>query len=97
MLDATELSRLKWRSRRGMLENDLVMEKFFARYTAQLTPARVEGLQILLDLPDGDLWDLVAGRQQLEGDATPAAREMLQWMRDCQNPAPGHPHAAPSH
>lgn len=86
MLDSTELSRLKWRSRRGMLENDLVMEKFFERYTDQLTPARVEGLQILLELPDGDLWDLVAGRLELKPEAMPATREMLQWMRDCSKP-----------
>jgi len=86
MLDSTELSRLKWRSRRGMLENDLVMEKFFERYTDQLTPERVEGLQILLELPDGDLWDLVAGRLELKAEAMPATREMLQWMRDCSGP-----------
>ena len=36
MIDATELSRLKWRSRRGMLENDLVMERFFEHHTADL-------------------------------------------------------------
>jgi len=88
MLNSTDLSRLKWRSRRGMLENDLVMEKFFERYTALLTEERVEGLQVLLELPDGDLWDLVAGRLELKPDTMPATREMLQWMRDCQNPAP---------
>jgi len=86
MLDSTDLSRLKWRSRRGMLENDLVMEKFFERYTTQLTPERVEGLNALLDLPDTDLWDLVAGRLELQAGVMPAVREMLQWMRDCQNP-----------
>ncbi len=96
MLDPTDLSRLKWRSRRGMLENDLVMEKFFARYTEQLTPERVEGLQILLELPDGDLWDLVAGRLELKADALPAVREMLAWMRDCQNP-PGFPAGGAAH
>jgi antitoxin CptB len=88
MLNSTDLSRLKWRSRRGMLENDLVMEKFFERYTVLLTEERVEGLQVLLELPDGDLWDLVAGRLELKPDTMPATREMLQWMRDCQNPAP---------
>jgi antitoxin CptB len=84
MIDATDLSRLKWRSRRGMLENDLVMERFFERHTADLTPQRVEGLQVLLDLPDTDLWDLVAGRLQLGAGAQPATLEMLGWMRDCQ-------------
>ncbi len=81
MLDAIELSRLKWRSRRGMLENDLVMENFFQRHAGDLTPERVEGLKTLLDLPDNDLWDLVARRQELEKGADAAAHEMLQWMR----------------
>jgi len=85
MLDPTDLSRLKWRSRRGMLENDLVMETFFERHTAQLTPERVEALKALLDLPDNDLWDLVAGRQQLGADTPPTVQEMMQWMRDCQS------------
>ena len=84
MLDPTELSRLKWRSRRGLLENDLVLETFYRRHEAELTPDRVEGLKTLLDLPDNDLWDLVAGRQELEAGAVPAVREMLQWMRHCE-------------
>ena len=84
MLDPTELSRLKWRSRRSLLENDLVLEVFYRRHEAELTPERVEGLKTLLDLPDNDLWDLVAGRQELEAGAAPAVREMLQWMRHCE-------------
>jgi len=84
MLDSTDLSRLKWRSRRGMLENDLVMEKFFERHTADLTPERVEGLQVLLELPDTDLWDLIAGRLELGANAISATREMLGWMRTCR-------------
>ncbi|HEY4373282.1 MAG TPA: succinate dehydrogenase assembly factor 2 [Burkholderiales bacterium] len=84
MLDAAELSRLKWRSRRGMLENDLVMETFFARHESELTPARVEGLQVLLELPDPELWDLVTGRAELSARAMPAVHEMLGWMRESQ-------------
>jgi len=83
MLDPTDLSRLKWRSRRGMLENDLVMQTFYQRHETELTPDRVEGLISLLDLGDNDLWDLIAGRLQLRADAYPASLEMLQWMRDC--------------
>jgi len=96
MIDSTELSRLKWRSRRGMLENDLVMEKFFERYTDQLNPERVEGLQVLLELDDGDLWDLVAGRIELRDNVMPVVREMLQWMRDSRGPASA-PGAAAGH
>ena len=55
-LQGVELSRLKWQSRRGLLENDLVLESFYRRYETELTPPRVAGLNTLLDLGDNDLW-----------------------------------------
>ena len=39
-----------------MLELDLVLARFFLK---NLNP---QGLSELLDLPDNDLWDIVAGR-----------------------------------
>ncbi|VEB41077.1 Flavinator of succinate dehydrogenase [Chromobacterium violaceum] len=38
--DPIELKRIRWRSRRGLLELDLVLEKFFAGPFDQLAPAR---------------------------------------------------------
>ena len=37
LLDERALSKLKWRCRRGLLENDLFIERFFARHEASLT------------------------------------------------------------
>ena len=37
VLDPGSLSRLKWRCRRGLLENDLFIERFFKRYEGALT------------------------------------------------------------
>ena len=48
--------RLRWKCRRGLLELDLVLERYL-----QKNPEDAE-LQALLDLPDNDLWDIVAGR-----------------------------------
>ena len=31
------LSKLRWRCRRGLLENDLFIERFFNRYAPQMT------------------------------------------------------------
>ena len=56
------LSRLRWRCRRGMLENDLVLERFLADRGDALTEYEVAMLDRLLDLPDNELWDLIAGR-----------------------------------
>jgi succinate dehydrogenase flavin-adding protein (antitoxin of CptAB toxin-antitoxin module) len=48
--------RLKWKCRRGLLELDLVLERYLAG-----NPGDAE-LWALLDLPDNDLWDIISGR-----------------------------------
>ncbi len=75
-LGPTELNRLKWRARRGLLENDLLFERFFRRYEAALTVGHAAGLQTLIDLPDNDLLDLLMRRR--EPDATLARPEVLE-------------------
>ncbi|GAA6141815.1 succinate dehydrogenase assembly factor 2 [Hydrogenophaga sp. 5NK40-0174] len=62
------LSKLKWRCRRGLLENDLFIERFFARYESSLTVRQAEALGVLMDLSDNDLLDLLLGRKAPEGD-----------------------------
>jgi antitoxin CptB len=57
-----QLNRLRWRCRRGLLENDLLIERFFARHGAALTPEEAQGLEELMALPDNDLLDLLLGR-----------------------------------
>ncbi len=47
--------RLKWKCRRGLLELDLVLERYLRK-----NPEDAE-LQALLELPDNDLWDIVSG------------------------------------
>jgi antitoxin CptB len=49
---------LKWKCRRGLLELDIVLERYLKRH-----PEDPE-LSALLDLPDNDLWDIVAGRSE---------------------------------
>jgi len=63
-MNATELNRLRWRCRRGMLENDLVLARFLEARGPSLTEYEVTMLDRLLDLTDNDLWDLIAGRQE---------------------------------
>ena len=82
-LQGVELSRLKWQSRRGLLENDLVLQSFYERYEGELTPERVEGLNALLDLGDNDLWDLLAGKYELNAGAGASTRTVLELLRAC--------------
>ena len=65
LLDARALSRLRWRCRRGMLENDLFIERFLLRYAATLTVCQARGLTDLMALSDNDLLDLHLGRKTL--------------------------------
>jgi antitoxin CptB len=61
-MDRAALERLKWRSRRGLLELDLVFERFWAREGNQLSDQEAGVLEALLRLPDNDLLDLVMGK-----------------------------------
>ncbi|MFM2398971.1 MAG: hypothetical protein RL341_1128 [Pseudomonadota bacterium] len=65
-LNQAELGRLKWHARRGLLENDLVLERFFTKHGATLTPQDAEGLTELLELTDNELMDLILARTELE-------------------------------
>ncbi len=63
-MEGAALERLKWRSRRGLLELDLVFERFWKRTGDRLDDADAAALGRLLQLPDNDLLDLVMGRAQ---------------------------------
>ena len=82
MLETAELNRLKWRCRRGLLENDLLIEKFFARHESGLTLEQAQGLTVLMDLSDHDLLNLLLRRKEPEGSLdTQEVREVLNMLR----------------
>jgi antitoxin CptB len=60
--EGRDIQRLKWRSRRGLLELDLVFDRFWAGPGARMTEEEAAALEKLLLLPDNDLLDLVMGR-----------------------------------
>lgn len=64
-MDERALSKLRWRCRRGMLENDLFLERFFNRHGQSLTERHGHALTDLMDLSDNDLLDLHLGRKVL--------------------------------
>jgi antitoxin CptB len=74
--------RLRWRARRGLLENDLLLTRFLDRYETELTDGEVAGLDRLLDLTDNDLLDLILERREPGGDLEdPEVRRVLQRLR----------------
>jgi len=93
LLDERGLSKLRWRCRRGLLENDLFIEKFFARHSDGLTVAQAGGMNELMDLADNDLLDLLLRRREPEAEITTAeARQVLEMLRNCGRPLPQQVH-----
>ena len=78
-LDAVALNRLRWRCRRGMLENDLVLARFLDARGPTLTADEVAALSALLDLADNELWDLLSGRAE---PADARLRPLLATLRE---------------
>ena len=77
MLSQERQNRVRWRCRRGMLENDLVLTRFLDARVASLTDGDLAQLDCLLDLSDNELWDLLAGRTEpLESSLLPLLQEL---------------------
>ncbi len=85
-IDERALSKLRWRCRRGLLENDLFVERFFSKYENLLTPKRAEALGRLMALDDPELLDLLMARKSLH-DIDPslvsdANQELLNLLKE---------------
>ena len=77
-----ERRRLRWRARRGMLENDLLISRFLDREGPELEVTEVLALETLLDLPDNELIDLLLARKDPQGALdNNAVRNLLRRMR----------------
>jgi antitoxin CptB len=57
-MNSIEQNRVQWKCRRGLLELDIVFERFIPT----LKEEELASFNALLDLPDNDLWEIVAGR-----------------------------------
>ena len=73
-----ELDRIRWHCRRGMLELDIVLERFIQHRLATLTAEDLKAFKQLLDLSDNELWDLVANRTQPSAGPQSRVIELLR-------------------
>ena len=71
------MDRLRWQSRRGLLELDIVLERFWAR-TGALEEGDARALERLLAMTDNDLLDCVMGRAEAP---EAALRPMVEKLR----------------
>jgi antitoxin CptB len=93
LLDERGLSKLRWRCRRGLLENDLLIEKFFEKHAASLTVKQADVMSELMNLADNDLLDLLLRRKDPEGELDRVeVKEVLEMLRRprAASPAVGH-------
>ena len=82
LLGEVGLNKLRWRCRRGLLENDLFIERFFRHHEETITTRQAAGLLALMDLPDNDLLDLLLVRKELQAELDrPEVHEVLAQMR----------------
>lgn len=79
-LTQAQVERLKWRSRRGLLELDLVFTRFWAGPGLKMDEAEAGALAKLLELPDNDLLDLVMRRAETP---EPQLRGLVEKLRAC--------------
>jgi antitoxin CptB len=76
--DGRAFARLRWRCRRGMLENDLILTRFLDARGDAIDDDEVAALDRLLALSDNSLWELLSGRGE-PADAT--LQPMLALLR----------------
>ncbi len=58
--------RIRWRARRGLLENDILLGRFFELELMALSPDELQQLDALLQLGDNELLDILMGRKFCE-------------------------------
>ena len=82
LLEQREIDLLRWRSRRGLVENDLYIERFVTTYGHQLTHRHADAWTALMNLADNDLMDLFLRRTEPQGDLdTPEVTAVLEMVR----------------
>ena len=80
-MQAVEYRRLQWQCRRGLLENDLVLERFLELHGPGLDGERLRVFRELLRYSDDDLRDLVTGRSECDD---PAMSDIVALLRTCE-------------
>jgi antitoxin CptB len=82
-MSEVELRRLSWRCRRGMLELDIVLQRFAEQQLMSLDYAELSAFDVLLDLPDNEFLDVVTDKLHLDTAInTPAMQRLMSKLRN---------------
>lgn len=81
MYTQADKNRLRWQSRRGLLELDLVLRPFLEHDFELLSDPELDAYQNLLLLPDNDLLDLVDGKTETRDERfAPILAKLRRWQ-----------------
>jgi antitoxin CptB len=73
-----ELDRIRWDCRRGMLELDLVLNRFVDKRLDKLNAAQTEAFRQLLEYPDNELLDLIMQRAEVDDEGVRAVLDLVR-------------------
>lgn len=80
--DPANRSRLRWRARRGLLENDLILTRFLDTHEVDMSDDEVDAFSRLMDLSDNELMNLLMAKKKLEAEIDlPHVRTLLERLQ----------------
>jgi antitoxin CptB len=80
--DPVKRARLRWRARRGLLENDLILTRFLDAHEISLSDQEVDALTRLLESADSELMDFLLARKDPQGELDlPRVHALLSRLR----------------
>ena len=76
--DPVNRARLRWRARRGLLENDLILTRFLDAHEESVSDQDVDAFSRLMEVSDNNLMDLLMAKKQPEAEVDlPHVRALL--------------------
>lgn len=69
---------MRWRCRRGMLELDIILQRFIDNHYEQLDEYQLELFEVLLSFPDHDLWNIIIGNTKVPDNQFQPVLKLLQ-------------------
>ncbi|WP_189345040.1 FAD assembly factor SdhE [Undibacterium macrobrachii] len=80
--DPVNRARLRWRARRGLLENDLILTRFLDAHEETMSDDEVDAFSRLMDISDNALMDLLMGKKEPEDQLDlPHVKALLTRLR----------------
>lgn len=80
-----ELRRLRWRCRRGLLELDIVLQRFAENHLPTLDADELAAFDSLLDYPDNTLLDVVTERMEAVSAGLRETKAMQRLLAKLRN------------